>query len=790
MSWQKALGTTILSLVALSAQAQPSTGWVQLDKRPERVIKESFSDGGTTTVKTTVDLYYLPKIKKNNDLATVSILSHPGMPENGSVTLDIEFDCKKNTFKIVKATGFEAKMAQGKSQTDDSLGKEPAVSATDLLFFQSTPNDWARMMYSLTTARFGSLKGVACDGKTPADYKNAVDAVEAQENALAEAAAAEQRKLTLCGDGATCKSLNRLATTSPLADAKWLKIESTPERGDLFYDANIVTAKDVEIKVQKAFFSFDEISKKTSIGMSRLLINLPPTAAATSGKLLVQDSDDTDPFNPKKLEPPLVAKSLVLNVEFDCPANILRLSNSAAYTEQGAQGKLVVPPGFRRSISSTAETFEPVNDNDGKPRAAFELGSGAVDEKGVQTSLTYLKYTPPSLLQTLCSPAPAAGMTPIVAAPAAATTPVNSAPKSIITSILTPAGEFQPARGFGGQYWSFGTSEGGIYLKEIENNDKNIVLEGYGLRFAIDPTALRLTYTVGTSRKAVNIDEAKSSVELHSYAQIMYDGGQLSFHEDPESGPMNVWVLKANDGSTSQLVDMGASDLFFDPVKNIQIGVDLSNKTMTFDVKSKKPIVKKIIKVNATHTEAKPAAPTKPAATNTGAKPTNITEVVTSLAGFYKSRGFGGKYWLYLPLHGDGWASLREIENSDKAIVLEGYGLQFSLDPVSLRMTYSVDGARKGINIEEAKSEANLHSFTTLQFSDGQLDFKEDLNGPLDSFEVKLKTGETYLLVDQGWGSFYDPVRNTQVAIDLDEKKITFDANGEKPVVKKILSLK
>jgi hypothetical protein len=804
MNLRKIVMAMCLGLMASGALAQSSNGWVQLDKRPEKKI-------GQWTYS--VDLFYLPKLNKKGDLVTVSVLNNAESMAGKSGTFDFEFDCKKNIFKIIKGAVYEGKMASGKSQSfDDQLKDLPALAVSDQVF----ENAELREIFLLSAVRTASLKAIACDGQAVTTYKQTIDALEPKESAAVAAATAaaeakakaeqarikqEEATSTMCGQQ-TCKSLNRLATSSPLIDSKWIKIESTPERGDLYYDANIVTAKDVDIKVQKSPASMDAIPKKTSIGMSRMLVNLPPSAMAAAAVVLADEWDTSGIDGPKKRDKPLVAKSLVFNYEFDCGANAFRQSSSGAYTELDAKGSLLKTSGFSTPWS---DLFESVNEEDGKPRGTMQNIVGASDQTGKQATLTLLEFSPAGLLKTLCSAssgAPVAGAGAVVASTAGVTGAPNSAvttsstaapasapaaPKSKITEIMTPIGEFQPARGFGGKYWAYLATEGSVYLKEIENTDKSIVLEGYGLQFAIDPVALRMTYTIGTTRKAANIDEAKSSVELHSYTQLKYQGGQLTFQEDPTNGPMNVWILKTSDGATSELVDLGAGDLFYDPVKNIQIAVDLKDKKITFDVKGKKPSTRKITEVTSEVSQSSAAIAPAVATSPAGSK---ATEIQTSVGSFLKLRGAGGKYWFYMHESGDGWMALKETENTDKAIVLEGYGLKFTIDPIGLRMTYSIGTTRKAVNIDEIKDGASLFSFTELQFTDGQMSFKEDPSGPMDAWLVTPKTGASYEIVDQGWGVLYDPTRNIQVTIDLDEKKLSFDSASKKPSVKKILNFK
>jgi len=92
-----------LSLTALVAVAQSPSGWVQLDKRPERKIVERPGDGSVTTNSVTVDLFYSPKIDKNGSMARVSVLRNAEEMTGGkSVIFDFEFDCKKISLMLSK----------------------------------------------------------------------------------------------------------------------------------------------------------------------------------------------------------------------------------------------------------------------------------------------------------------------------------------------------------------------------------------------------------------------------------------------------------------------------------------------------------------------------------------------------------------------------------------------------------------------------------------------------------------------------------------------------------------
>ncbi len=199
------------------------------------------------------------------------------------------------------------------------------------------------------------------------------------------------------------------------------------------------------------------------------------------------------------------------------------------------------------------------------------------------------------------NPAAAAPATSSPVAPAAAAAPA-AAPavaKSTSRIIKTSEGTFTAMRGAKGLYWNYTPTDSsyGVILKETENTEKSIVLEGYGLKFTIDPVALRLILTHGTTRKAVNINEASNAVSADNVIEITYGTGKFSFIEDV-NGFQDVWELTLKDGTKYQLMDQGGL-MLYDPIRKILIGLDIEKKLITFDVEAKKPMTQKITDLRA-----------------------------------------------------------------------------------------------------------------------------------------------------------------------------------------------
>jgi hypothetical protein len=225
-----------------------------------------------------------------------------------------------------------------------------------------------------------------------------------------------------------------------------------------------------------------------------------------------------------------------------------------------------------------------------------------------------LSVNPPAAPATTAAPAsapaapaatPVAAPTPTAPAPTAATPPAAApaaAPavaKSTTKTIKTSEGTFTAMRGAKGLYWNYTPTDSGygVILKETENTEKSIVLEGYGLKFTIDPVALRLIFTHGTTRKAVNIDEASSAINADNVIEITYGTGKFSFIEDV-IGQQDVWELTLKDGTKYQLMDQGGL-MLYDPIRKILIGLDIEKKLITFDVEAKKPMTQKITALRA-----------------------------------------------------------------------------------------------------------------------------------------------------------------------------------------------
>ena len=205
----------------------------------------------------------------------------------------------------------------------------------------------------------------------------------------------------------------------------------------------------------------------------------------------------------------------------------------------------------------------------------------------------------------VAAPAAAPATAPVAApTPAAATQPpaAQAAPvvaKSTSKTIKTNEGTFTAMRGAKGLYWNYTPTDSsyGVILKETENTEKSIVLEGYGLKFTIDPVALRLILTHGTTRKAVNINEASNAISADNVIEIAYSTGKFSFIEDV-NGIQDVWELTLKDGTKYQLMDQGGL-MLYDPIRKILIGLDIDKKLITFDIEAKKPMTQKITDLRA-----------------------------------------------------------------------------------------------------------------------------------------------------------------------------------------------
>jgi hypothetical protein len=197
------------------------------------------------------------------------------------------------------------------------------------------------------------------------------------------------------------------------------------------------------------------------------------------------------------------------------------------------------------------------------------------------------------------APAASAPVAPVAAPAAAAPVAPAAAPKSTSKTIKTSEGTFSAMRGAKGIHWNYTPTDSiyGVILKETENTEKSIVLEGYGLKFTIDPVALRLILTHGTTRKAVNIDEASSAINADNVIEINYGTGKFSFIEDV-NGFQDVWELTLKDGTKYQLMDQGGL-MLYDPIRKILIGLDIDKKLITFDVESKKPMTQKMTVLRA-----------------------------------------------------------------------------------------------------------------------------------------------------------------------------------------------
>ena len=57
-------------------------------------------------------------------------------------------------------------------------------------------------------------------------------------------------------------------------------------------------------------------------------------------------------------------------------------------------------------------------------------------------------------------------------------------------------------------------------------------------------------------------------------------------------------------------------------------------------------------------------------------------------------------------------------------------------------------------------------------------------------WELTLKDGTKYQLMDQGGLMLYDPIRKILIGLDIEKKLITFDVEAKKPMTQKITDLR
>ena len=202
----------------------------------------------------------------------------------------------------------------------------------------------------------------------------------------------------------------------------------------------------------------------------------------------------------------------------------------------------------------------------------------------------------PAITPAANPPAAAPAPAPAVAPAATPQAPIKAV-KSTIKTIKTSEGTFTAMRGAKGIYWNYtvADSSNGVLLKETENTEKSIVLEGYGLKFAIDPVSLRLIYTEGATKKAINIDQASGGISADNVIEVSYNAGKFSFIEDVD-GHQDVWEQTLKDGKKYQLMDQGGL-MLYDPIRKILIALDVEKKLITFDFDSKKASTQKMIEL-------------------------------------------------------------------------------------------------------------------------------------------------------------------------------------------------
>jgi hypothetical protein len=231
MNWQKIILTVLACLTTVSALAQTPTQWITLDKRP--------GNPANTMFDANIEVYYSGQIKKNGDLANITVLNNAPF-DGDSVIFEIEFDCKKNVFRFAGLVVYEdSKMARGKGKpaSPADLKDFSNLPASDL----SANNDKVGIAIMSSGIRFAALKAVVCDGKSIAEYQTASAAAvvaDAAARAALDAASPTgvDNKLAAAGSAVTdwivLDRVKREQSPSNLGEYEVLYSQTTTKSGD------------------------------------------------------------------------------------------------------------------------------------------------------------------------------------------------------------------------------------------------------------------------------------------------------------------------------------------------------------------------------------------------------------------------------------------------------------------------------------------------------------------------------------------------------------------------------
>jgi len=457
MTMKKIALIIVTVLTTLTAHSQNAVQWVQLDKKP--------GDPSLGSSHPPVDLFYSEKIIKKDDLATVSVLNNTGVSPQSAV-FDIEYDCKKNIFKFIKAISYAGPKATGKADPASSKELEDFANlpATDLV----AGNQALAIASMISGVSFGAMKAVVCDGKSPADYQKAAAAVVAAATAAKAAAAAEDAKFA--------------ATFGTMTD--WAKLgnnsaQSSQGAYDVFYSPSTTKTGDkVTVKVLSNFLRIEKILR--------------------GGSTVEEDLG-----------------SVGVELEFDCKKNTFGFLKIAQYAGSKATGKPYVFGLDQLPDEQKSQPISNVNPN-GSTQSVPEALIGKLKDLVCTTSANDSANKP--------QPLPSAEPTSSVPAPAVSASDAFTKVNAVDTPDISYVQE-RPS-----PIWAEHIGQNQTnYLKETNRTETTISLEGNGTKVLIDITAMRVIVSGEKSKKSLNINEATSELHGWAVGEVVYEGGSFSF---------------------------------------------------------------------------------------------------------------------------------------------------------------------------------------------------------------------------------------------------------------------
>ena len=252
--------------------------WVRLQKTP--------ADANNLSNSVAVDVSYSPVINKKGDVAIVSILNNLfPYKEGASAIVDVEFNCKNNTFGFKRLTVYTNANGKGRPET---VPDREIASVNNLPAVDDDPD--LEMAENVSGAHFGALKKIACDGATPDDYLKAA-------TGIAVPAAPDVSDTPI--------RPNFEYTGQPT----WLKLGANARTGALFYDS--------------------QVFKKDNNLIVKLMVN----------PVQVDTKDRESAF--VSLDGQQAGQSLVQSFEINCADKSWRRGWVAVYSQPNGQGPVV-----------------------------------------------------------------------------------------------------------------------------------------------------------------------------------------------------------------------------------------------------------------------------------------------------------------------------------------------------------------------------------------------------------------------------------------------------------------